>query len=171
VDLSKRIYVLDASALFYFPSLLDAELWTTELVVNEVKNDVEKDIVKKMIDNKDLLVGSAPLESIKEVITVANELSEIHKLSKADLSLLALSLYLKEKGENVMLLTDDYAMQNIALHLKINVSSISGKSITHKIVWEFYCPACRKTISSFKVKECPICGTPLKRKPKTKEPL
>jgi len=163
--------VLDTSALFYFPSLLDAELWTTELIVNEVKDDIEREIVKRMIENRDLLIGSAPLESIKKVIAIASELSEIHKLSKADLSLLALSLYLKEKGKNVILLTDDYAMQNVALHLKINVSSISGKSITHRIAWEFYCPACRKTISNFRVKECPICGTPLKRKPKTKEPL
>lgn len=162
------MYVLDSGALFSLPTLLRGDLRTTSLVIKEVKKPLERIAMDEMLKQKTLQVRDPPPAYVKLAKDEASKIGELHKLSDTDISLLALGLYLSESGKEVTILTDDFALQNMALNCGMNVKSISGKHIIYKIVWEYYCPACKSVVKEG-IKSCSLCGSKIKRKPKLKK--
>jgi len=59
--------------------------------------------------------------------------------------------------------TDDYAMQNVAEHLTVDVQVIARDGITEKREWQFQCSGCGRTFDDDHDR-CPICGSDLTRK-------
>ncbi|MBC7090432.1 MAG: hypothetical protein H5T50_00745 [Nitrososphaeria archaeon] len=162
------IYVLDATAfIFGFLPAKSFQLYTTDDVVKEaVKNKFSKLKIDTLISQGVIKVISPPKRYILEVEKKAFSLSEL-KLSKADKSIIALSLYLRdEERDQVVIVTDDYSLQNVASTLGIKFKSLTVKGITKKIEWILYCPACGKSVKETKESFCPICGHKMKRKPK-----
>lgn len=162
------MYILDSGAFFSLPTMLQGDLRTTNLVIEEVKKPLERMAVDEMLRRKTLQIEDPPSTYIRLAKEEASKIGELHKLSNTDISLLALSLYLSESGKKVTILTDDFALQNVAVNCGMNVKSTSGKRIIHKIVWEFYCPACRSIVKEG-IKFCSSCGSKIKRRPKLKK--
>jgi len=82
---------------------------------------------------------------------------DYQQLSKQDMSSVALCLQLN--GE---LISDDFAVSNVAknLGLKVNPSMTSGiKDVGN---WIYYCAGCHKNFQN--KSECPLCGNKLRRK-------
>ena len=102
-------------------------------------------------------------EMVKEVRKKAEQTRDSEELSKTDLEILAKAL---EHRETAVLLTDDYAFQNVAVQLGIQVKPIAQKKIKDVLIWQKQCTGCKKTFD--KGDECPICGSPLKKKRKRK---
>ena len=100
------------------------------------------------------------VNKIKEMAAYTRDLEE---LSKTDLEILAKAL---EHKDNAILLTDDYAVQNVAVQLGIEVKPIAQKKIRDLIIWGKKCIGCKRSFDSGEV--CPICGSPLKKKRKRK---
>ena len=96
--------------------------------------------------------------SIEKVRATTKKTGDYQKLSQADISIIALALQMK-----IALLTDDYAVANVATTLKIPVQSSSSKGIKETRKWIAYCSACGKAFGP-DAKECPLCGNKLKRK-------
>jgi UPF0271 protein len=88
----------------------------------------------------------------------AKKSGDIPNLSDEDISIIALSLQLKAE-----LVTDDFAISNVAKSLGIRVIPVMTNGIKNIITWKYYCPGCKTNFS--KVRECPRCGNKLKRKP------
>ena len=82
---------------------------------------------------------------------------DFNQLSKEDISVLALCLQMN--GE---IITDDFAISNVAKNLSLKVSPLMTSGIKDVGNWIHYCPGCRKNFPSGT--ECPLCGTKLKRK-------
>jgi UPF0271 protein len=61
------------------------------------------------------------------------------------------------------LVTDDYAVANVAAKLGVLVKSTSSKGIKETRRWIAYCSACGKAFGP-DAKECPLCGNQLRRK-------
>ena len=78
-------------------------------------------------------------------------------ISKQDVSIIALALENK-----IELITDDFAVTNVARQLKIQTLSLMTQGISTIGKWISYCSMCGKEFS--KEKECPICGSKLNRK-------
>lgn len=98
-------------------------------------------------------------ESVDRVRAFAEETGDLDVLSPADVSLLALA------GEKEgTLVTDDYAMQNVAARMGVQAEAFSTEGISEELEWVWYCPACGEHEDSRKG-ECPVCGTELKRRP------
>ena len=70
-----------------------------------------------------------------------------------------IALCIETKGE---IITDDFAISNVAKNLELKISPIMTRGIKDVGKWVHYCPGCRTNHSSGT--ECPACGTPLKRK-------
>ena len=92
------------------------------------------------------------------LLPAARETGDYAKLSEADISIIALALQL-----GIMLVTNDYAVANVATTLKIPVKSVAGKGITHTRRWIAYCSACGRAFGP-NAKECRFCGNRLRRK-------
>ena len=95
--------------------------------------------------------------STKAAIKAAKETGDFPQLSKQDVSIIALGI--ETKGQ---IITDDFAISNVAKNIGINIAPIMTKGIKDVGKWVHYCPGCKTSFQSGK--ECSICGTSLKRK-------
>ncbi len=116
-----------------------------------------------------LRIQSPTPESVGLVSKRAGLMGDKVMLSKADTAVLALAVDLRSEGKAPVVVSDDYAIQNIAEELDIAYQSLATIGIREKYKWSLYCPACFKTYPHADSKVCQVCGTKLKRKPVEKE--
>lgn len=168
------IFVVDTSALVGKLSYAatEAQLATTPAVLDEMKRKKLDDVVQTLLDSGKLRVIEPTISAIDVVTAAATKLGDLQYLSEPDQQLLALAIDLTKQGYQAVVLTDDYAVQNIASALSIRFSSVGERGIRETIKWKTYCPGCsRRFPKSTKGEECPQCGTPLKRRAVRKERL
>ncbi len=153
-----KTYVLDASAFIYgmFP---DGELVTPPKVYEEVKDEASR-LKLEMLSQ--LRVKEPEPRYVDEIRKAAQETGDSVRLSPSDTDLLALAIEEQTAGKDVALLTDDYAVQNVARNVGITVLPLHQKRIKYKIVWEKRCMGCNRTYKEGDV--CEVCGSPLKLK-------
>jgi UPF0271 protein len=94
----------------------------------------------------------SPLASFRRAAEQgAQETGDLRALSKADLDVLAKAL--EYRG---VLATDDYALQNVALHLGLRIEPIGQPRIKRV---RKHIQRCRGCGSRFEGEDCPDCGT------------
>ena len=109
-------------------------------------------------------VDSAFLAPVKEQ---AAQTRDIEKLSPTDLGILSKALeYQRQYGDDAILITDDFAVQNIAARLGIAVMPVAQRVIRDQIIWQKQCIGCFRHFKDGD--ECPVCGSPLRKKMKKK---
>jgi|YelNatPaOPRAMG01_1025707.scaffolds.fasta_scaffold12645_2 UPF0271 protein len=153
-------FILDTSAILsgILAKQLEGNVWITEEVLSEIKQFELNMLVNTYIETGILNIGHPSISSIHKVINVAIKLGEISVLSKADISILALGIDLSLQGENVIILTNDYSIQNVALELGIKYKPIGKQKISRKITWLYYCQDCGYSARVI-TNSCPKCGS------------
>jgi UPF0271 protein len=151
--------VYDASAFYAgIPFASPDQGITTTLVFEEIqhikKNHGALDI---LLETDRLRIQDPKPASIELVSVTAKKTGDAQKLSKADISTIALAHELKTN-----LVTDDFAVSNLAKNLRIQVQPIMTKGIKDIGRWIHYCVGCGKEFSG--VEFCPNCGNKLNRK-------
>jgi UPF0271 protein len=96
--------------------------------------------------------------TIEKVRRAASETGDRAELSDTDIRLLAAAFEL-----GGVLVTDDYAMQNVADKLAVTVDVIAQEGITEQRDWTFQCAGCGREFDENRDR-CPICGSDLSRK-------
>jgi endoribonuclease Nob1 len=166
----KRIIVLDTSAFVagFDPFSLSEQQVTVPLVEEEIKrNAMIRFRFETAMETGKIQIMVASQVSQNNVKSCANKVGDSFKLSNADLQILALASDLKDSGFIPQIMTDDYSIQNVATQLGIEFSALITFGIKRIIEWIRYCPACHKEYSvDSKFKECQVCGSLLKRKPR-----
>jgi endoribonuclease Nob1 len=151
-------YVLDTSA-FIYGIAPGGEMETVPAVYAEVKD--ERSRLKL-----ELLEGLQVIEPdrifLDRVADAARETGDDQRLSKADGDLLALALQEKESGKDAVLMTDDYAVQNVARRLGVRAVALWQKKTRSSVAWEKRCTGCGRAVAEGEV--CPVCGSPLRLK-------
>jgi UPF0271 protein len=124
------------------------------------------------IDSGKLQVRTPTDTSLAEVDKSSEAVGDIRFLSEVDKQVLALALELKRQGEDPLVVTDDYSIQNVSNQLGLEFAPLMTFGIRYRLNWIIYCPAChREYPADYKLKTCRICGTEVKRKPLRKTPL
>lgn len=170
----KRTLVLDTSAFIagYEPARDIGEHYTVVEVLEEIRESIARLRLQAALDSGNLRVKKPWKRSREEVVRVAEEVGDLAALSPADISILALALQLKGVHRDLVLISEDYSVQNVADRLGIRYVSLATMGISHRIVWVTYCPGCRRTYGKLVPGGvCPICGTRLKRKPMRKSQI
>ncbi len=111
----------------------------------------------------DLRIQEPSSQSKRTVEGASGETGDRGRLSSADKSIVALALDLRDSGEEPVIVSDDYAVQNLAEHLGLKYGALANFGIVHKFRWVMYCPACHRRYSDAE-KKCPVCGTDLRRR-------
>jgi endoribonuclease Nob1 len=153
--------VFDATSFYAgIPFSLQETGFTTPLVFDEIKHiKKEQAATSALIESKKLVIINPEQRYTDTVLQKAKETGDFPSLSKEDISVLALCLQLS--GE---LLTDDFAISNVAKHLNLKVLPIMTRGAV-KTNWFYFCSGCEESFS--KVSVCPICGNKLiRRSPK-----
>ncbi len=97
-------------------------------------------------------------ETVERIQRAATETGDAAELSPTDTQLLAAAFEL-----DGTLVSDDYAMQNVAERLDVSVQVIARDGITEEREWRFQCAGCGREFDENKPR-CPICGSDLSRK-------
>ncbi len=143
------MYVLDASSIIAGINVPPDKGITTPEVLEEVK-----------LHNFNMLlyrVESPDSSFIEEVRAAAKKTGDLEVLSDTDINLLALALQ-----EHGILVTDDYAMQNVATKLGIKYEGIQMRGIKEVRRWKWRCESCGRYFRKY-YEECPVCGGKLRR--------
>ncbi len=96
--------------------------------------------------------------TVERVERAARETGDAETLSRTDVRLLATAFEL-----DATLVTDDYAMQNVAEKLDITVEVIAQEGIDERREWQFQCQGCGRVFDENR-ERCEICGSDLERK-------
>jgi len=153
-------FVLDASAFYAgIPFQSSKKCFTTTSVYDEVKHIRRSySVLEALIDAGNLIIMQPEKSSLNKVIVSAEETGDRRKLSSADISIIALALQLRRT-----LISDDYAIGNVATFLKIPVKSLAFKGIKELRRWVSFCKACGHAYNSY-VSVCRICGSRLRHR-------
>ncbi len=142
--------VVDASAIiegFIPPG--DCEVIIPSSVEDEIKNKGMDFLVYRVLSPRECFV-----EKVREA---ARKTGDLDVLSKADIDVISLALQ-----ENATLISDDYAIQNVASVLGIHWEEIHQQGIKEVRKWRWRCESCGRYFSKY-YPQCPVCGGKLRR--------
>ena len=150
--------VLDATAFYAgLPFRSHDRYHITDMVYNEIQHIKKNhDAIQILIDTKRLLIQQPSHIHVKKAKNFAEKTGDLTSLSDEDISYIALSLELGSE-----LLTDDFAVSNVAKNLGIQVIPVMTKGIKTVGRWIHYCSSCG--ISSKKL-TCTNCGNKITKK-------
>ena len=151
--------MLDSSAFYAgIPFSSNEPSYITSLVYNEIEHiKKDHDAIQILIETKRLTINEPEDRFVTSTIDAAKKSGDFSNLSDEDISTIALSLQL-----NADLVTDDFAVSNVAKSINIIVITVMTNGIKNVVIWKYYCPGCKTDFS--KLTECPRCGNKLKRK-------
>ena len=165
----KKAVVLDASAFIagLDPFTVDGQAFTVPGVRSEIVPGSMCFLRFRVAEESGKLVVRRPgEEAMRKAREASAYMGDAIKLSEVDLELIALAIELKEESYDVIVATDDYAIQNVAERVGVSFTPLATFGIKEQMRWEVYCPACHARFPpDVGSRECPICGTPLKRRP------
>lgn len=159
----RRILVLDTSAVIagLAPGLVDAEQVTVSEVLEEARDLCSKLELETAVLAGKVKVAEPSKDSLAEVRIKVKHTGDI--VSQTDVRLLALALDLKNKKAE--LVTDDYAIQNLASLFDIPYHRVAMPGIKKVLRWEAVCAACGRRYPPSATK-CLTCGSKLGRRPR-----
>jgi len=149
------MYVLDASA-FINEYHTDERTATVPMVREEL--EAESAYRYDAMEGSGMYVHIPEDETVDRIRRAAGDTGDLGELSETDVRLLAASFELDAR-----LVTDDYAMQNVAEKLEVAVEVIDRDGITEQRDWLFQCAGCGREFEDDHDR-CPVCGSPLSRK-------
>jgi UPF0271 protein len=170
----KRNIVLDTCAFImgYDPFLINQKQFTVPLVLKELFTASTIFIQLKLaIETGKVELKTPTSNFIKKIEFISTNTGDRSFFSEADIQVLALSLELKIKGFDPIIVTDDYSIQNVADTLDLEYKSLTTLGIQHNYRWIYYCPGCKRKVSEKPTeKNCKVCGTILKKRVFVKKP-
>jgi len=163
----KILVVLDTSALLakYHLQLdpLKARVLTTQRVVDEVKDAESREALELGLSIGRIEVVKPSEKFVEIARKKAWEIGERTSLSETDVEVAALALELKNHG-HVVVVTDDYSLQNLLLHLSIPFKPLRTMGIKTARRYLTVCNACGYVSPDPYEDVCPICGSPLSKR-------
>jgi len=131
-------------------------------ITSRVRDEVMKGRPGKMME--DLLeIGLKvrdPIDMMRANKSAAST-GDIDRLSETDISIIALAIEM----ENVLVLTDDFRIQNVLRSLDIRfqpAGEIGERTVKEVWNWTFRCRGCGRYFEEEPGQDCPICGSAIK---------
>ncbi|MFB5604398.1 MAG: NOB1 family endonuclease [Candidatus Nitrosomaritimum aestuariumsis] len=151
--------ILDASAFYAgVPFGSSNDCYTTSQVYDEIKHIKKNhEALETLLETNRLKIRDPDSVLIERVIEMSKKTGDYQQLSKQDISIIALCIELE--GE---IISDDFSISNVAKNFRLKISPVMTEGIKDVGKWVHYCPGCK--LNHKNGKECPMCGTPLKRK-------
>ena len=166
-----HVFVIDSSAIFSGKPLNFDKMMTTSKIADEFKPGGRDYRRFQLLLEKGLQIIDPSVKSYKKIEEIIKGLGEQARLSYADISILALAFDINLSQEIIpIIVTDDYSIQNIAIHMGLSIQSINQHGITKRFKWERRCRGCQRKVSD-DVDVCPDCGSSITHLVKKTYPL
>lgn len=155
-----RAIVLDAAGFFsgYASMISKDKVFTVREVIDEIKDPWSRAIYENAASAYRVSIVEPSGESIEKALKAALEEDLVEALSDADKKLLALAIDLKERGYDVLLITDDSYLHRLAR--KLGVESRGARRSTPRSFKPrlYFCEVCGYKTRK-RVEACPQCGS------------
>ena len=160
-----KVFVLD-STVFYSGADLppDSVAYVTSMILEEVGH---KDRLEALMASGKVRVLDPDERYVERARELARGTGDLLKLSEADLSIVALSLELKERGVEFSVVSDDSSVRNLLERVGVKTEGVEFE-LRFLADWIKYCPACGRVYGPEK-EYCEVCGTKLKVKARRKK--
>jgi len=145
------VYILDTCA-FLTQNHPEGEIATISEIESELNNRQSKQYFTNMKEIG-LKIREPKVDSIENIRKNSEETGDLGVLSSIDLKILALAYEMRGT-----IVSDDFAIQNVALHMGVEFTSCSGNEIKELRKWKYRCSACRAEALE-KVDSCSVCGS------------
>ncbi|WP_336327111.1 NOB1 family endonuclease [Halovenus sp. HT40] len=149
------MYILDSSA-FINEYHTDEQIASIPLVREELED--ESAYRFDALEGSGMHMHIPDAETVDQIERAARETGDYDELSRTDIRLIAAAFEL-----DGTLVTDDYAMQNVAEKLNVTVEVIAREGIDEQRSWTYQCQGCGREFDE-NHDRCPICGSGLSRK-------
>ncbi len=149
------MYVLDSSAFIH-----DFHTTAQKATIPLVREELEGESVYRYDaeEGSGMHIHIPEPDTTETVRRAAKEAGDLEVLSDTDVRLVAAAFEL-----DGTLVTDDYAMQNVAERLNVTVEPIARDGIEEEREWIYQCQGCGREYDET-VDRCQICGSDVSRK-------
>lgn len=156
------IYILDSSfffSTFQLPQTFNGTFFTSPDIINEIQDPINKIRLESLTSANLLYIESGNEKNRLTMIEKLKNYDNLARLTTPDQSLIVLALTLMDHfpESKIIIVTDDYEVQNIAKILKIKFQSIRYKPIKNIRKYRLKCKACGY-VNQEKVEDCENCG-------------
>lgn len=150
-------FALDATAFYQgFHLRSSSTCITTALVFEEISHIQNKlSTLESLVLNKRIMIFEPNYSTVRFVKSLAKQVGE-SRLTEADISILALA-----KDYSAILVTDDFAVCNLARTIPIGLLNLGTKGIRETRKWIKFCSSCGRGYPSTQ-SVCSICGNKLR---------
>lgn len=156
----KKGLVYDTSVLLrYLPHASEGNGLIPPSVLSEVRDESRRLMIEELAAHGALDIVEPDAAARKSVIDAAEATGDLSVLSDTDIDVVALAL----EGSGIVV-SDDYALQNVCRELEIPFSGLGQPGTSEKWVWQRVCSGCRRTYGSKAPSSCSVCGADIRRK-------
>ena len=158
-------YILDASAFINGFQLMSKNNFTVPEITAEIKDFESKLTMDMAIEDGRLHIHDVPKKYIDGVDGVISKSGDVLRLSEADKKLIALAYMFHSEGRNVLVISDDYTIQNTLKIIGIRYSGVLTDGIKEIYNWKKVCEGCKKEYDEdYPFDDCEICGSRIFKK-------
>lgn len=158
-------YVLDASAFINGFRLVSRNNFTVPEITAEIKDFESKLTMDLAIEDGRLHIQDVPGKYVNCIDDLIAESGDVLRLSVPDKKLIALAYMLFKQDENVMVISDDYTIQNTLKIIGINYAGVLTEGIKEIYNWKKVCEGCKKEYGQdYPFDDCEICGSRIFKK-------
>ena len=158
-------YVLDASAFINGFQLESKNNFTVSEITAEIKDFESKLAMDMAIEDGRLYIQDVPTRYINDVDDIISSSGDVLRLSQPDKKLIALAYMLFKEEKDVLVISDDYTIQNTLKIMGINYSGVLTDGIKEIYNWKKVCEGCKKEYDQdYPFDDCEICGSKIFKK-------
>lgn len=158
-------YVLDASAFINGFKIDSNNNFTVPEITEEIKDFKSRLVFDTALEEGKLIIQDVPATYVREVGEIISVSGDVLRLSNPDKKLIALAYMLFDKGKDVMVVSDDYTIQNTLKIMDIPYSGIITDGIKGIYNWKKVCEGCKKEYDeNYPFDDCEICGSKIFKK-------
>lgn len=158
-------YILDASAFINGFQLVSKNNFTVPEITTEIKDFESKLVMDMAIEDGRLHIQDVPIKYINGVDEVISKSGDVLRLSGPDRKLIALAYMFHGEGRNVLVISDDYTIQNTLKIIGINYSGVLTDGIKEIYNWKKVCEGCKREYDEdYPFDDCEICGSRIFKK-------
>lgn len=128
--MTRKVYVLDAAAIFTsYPLFSYHPCYTTSKVVSEILDSKSREALELSVQLGKLVILDPERKWVSKAIGIAKKVKTLNRLSKTDISIVALALKLKSEDLEPIVLSDDYKLQYTLKSAGIEYSPVKSMGI------------------------------------------
>ncbi|MDR1722239.1 MAG: ribonuclease VapC [Methanobrevibacter sp.] len=161
----EKYFIIDASGFINGFNIVGNLNFTVSEITEEIKDLKSQLLLEESIETDKVSILNPKESFINEINEITSKSGDNLRLSNPDTKLLALALEFKSEGKEVLVVSDDYTIQNTLKILNIKYQPIITEGINRIYNWKKVCTGCKHEYpNDYTQEDCEICGSKIYKK-------